>query len=268
MKVTAIVSDLDDTLLNKQAKLTEATVATLRRCRERGIRVILASGRALHSMKATVEALDVGEPYISCNGAQLVDENHQPIETLGLPIELAKTLLAFINERGVYCQVYRGEHFYYAQECQYAVDYQRSSGITGVEVGDLDAFLDFETPKMLCTAPPEVIRKLYAELRERFGGQVAVTVSKPYFCELSPPEATKGQALERLAGRIGLDLATTMAFGDSLNDLDMLTRVGYGVAVGNARDEVKRAVSYVADDHDRDGVARFIQQHVLQEGKA
>ena len=268
MRVTAIVSDLDDTLLNRQARLTDFTIDTLRRCHARGIRVILASGRALYSMKPYVDELDVFEPYISCNGAQLVAADHKPMETLGLPVPLARELLAFAEERGVYCQAYRGAHFYFSKACQYAVDYQRSSGITGVEVGDLGRFLDFETPKLLCTAPPEQIKTLYGEMTARYGAQVSVTVSKPYFLEMAPFEATKGRALSRLAGRIGLDLTGAMAFGDSLNDIDMLTTVGCGVAVGNARVEVKRAAKYVAAPHDRDGVARFIRKYALEEDDA
>lgn len=263
MKVTAIVSDLDDTLLNDDVALSDLTLQTLREAKRRGIRIIPASGRALSSMRKFVNQIGAGDPYIACNGAQLVGADHAPLETLVLPCATAREILAFLEERGFYVQLYQGEHFYYARECERSRAYAKISGMEGVPVGDLSAFLTFDTPKMLSIHTPEAVAAAYAEAVERFAGRAVFSISKPIYLEAQPPHATKGEGLKRLAERIGLDLATTVAFGDSLNDLAMLQTAGIGVAMGNARPEVKAAARYVCDTNDRDGVARFIREHVL-----
>ena len=68
----------------------------------------------------------------------------------------------------------------------------------------------------------------------------------------------KAASLGWLAGKLGIDLADCMAFGDNANDLDMLNAVGWPVAVGNATDEVKQIARIVADTDANDGVARVI----------
>ena len=268
MRVTAIVSDLDDTLLNDEIALSDFTIQTLREAKRRGIRFIAASGRALSSMRGYVDQVGAGDPYIACNGAQLVASDHRPMETLVMPASLAREIVAFLEGRGFYVQAYAGDRFFYRRECERSLAYARVSGMQGEAVGDLSAFLTFDTPKLLAIHEPEAVAAAYAETVERFAGRAVFTISKPIFLEAQPPHATKGEGLERLARRVGLELATTLAFGDSLNDLSMLRAAGIGVAVGNARPEVRDAARYVCDTNDHDGVARFIRAHVLEEAEA
>jgi hydroxymethylpyrimidine pyrophosphatase-like HAD family hydrolase len=49
-----------------------------------------------------------------------------------------------------------------------------------------------------------------------------------------------------------------MAFGDNYNDIDMIAQVGHGVAVANARNEVKQVSNAVTDDYKNDGVAKYL----------
>jgi hydroxymethylpyrimidine pyrophosphatase-like HAD family hydrolase len=91
------------------------------------------------------------------------------------------------------------------------------------------------------------------------------SVSKPYFLEAEPPEVSKGAALRRLAKVLSLSPERTLVFGDSLNDITMLGYATHSVAMGNARDEVKRAARHVCGTNAEDGVARFVAAQVLGE---
>lgn len=119
-------------------------------------------------------------------------------------------------------QVYRDQEFYYANECDMSRRYKRSSGMKGVAVGNLGAFLDFPTPKVLSVNEADEVRRLFPTANERFKGRATFTVSKPYFLEAEPIGATKGEALRRLARRINIVPERTAAFGDSLNEFSML----------------------------------------------
>ena len=105
--------------------------------------------------------------------------------------------------------------------------------------------------------------ELLPRAREQFADVAAVSCSKPYFLEMNPLRATKGNALAYLAQRWGLCPDEFMAFGDSLNDLSMLTWAGMGVAMENAREDVKHQVGRVCGVNENDGVARYMEALLL-----
>ena len=77
--------------------------------------------------------------------------------------------------------------------------------------------------------------------------------------------AGKMQALRQLADMLNIQLSENMAFGDDLNDIEMLTGCGYGVAVENAVPEVKQVADSICESNDDDGVAKYIEQNVFHE---
>lgn len=265
MTIDTIVTDMDDTLLDGSGQLSEYTLNVLAECKRRGIRVIPASGRTHASMYPFLKQLDTGLPYIGGNGSEIMSGDHQVLEQLTLDVNLAREICTFLAENGFYVQVYRDEAFFYATECEIANKYKKSSGMKGIAVGDLVGFLDFPTPKVLSVNEAEEVQRLLPIANERFHGRATFTVSKPFFLEAEPIGASKGEALRRLAGRIGIVPERTLAFGDSLNDISMLNFTPHSVAVGNAREEVRAAAAYVCLPNTQDGLARFVEEHVLKE---
>ncbi len=261
--IDTIVTDLDDTLLNEEGEISDYALSVMKECQKRGIRVIPSSGRTQASMEPYLKKLGTHLPYIACNGAQIVNADHSLLECLTLPAEQAREFCRFFRAEGCYVQAYLDECFYYDMECSYSQDYRRSSKMEGVPVGDLVSFLTFDTPKLLGIGEPAMIEALYPKIKARFGDSATFSVSKPFFLEVVPPEAGKGAGLLRLADRIGIDPKRTAVFGDSLNDLSMLAFTENSVAMGNAREEVKKAARYVCLPNSQDGMARFVKEHYL-----
>ncbi len=67
-------------------------------------------------------------------------------------------------------------------------------------------------------------------------------------------ESSKAKGLLRLCGYYGIDIKDTIAFGDSMNDYEILCEAGIGIAMGNSIDELKAVADYVTDDIDKDGI--------------
>ena len=99
---------------------------------------------------------------------------------------------------------------------------------------------------------------------EKFCKTLLVSSGKPYNVEAVSRKASKGRAIEILAKRYGIGLDEVMAFGDNLNDMEMIETAGFGVAVGNAVDALKERADYVAESCDADGVARTIEKFCLR----
>ena len=276
MPIRAIAFDLDDTLLRPDNTVSDYTVDVLARAAARGILILPASGRTRDSMWPTVQRIGCASAYISCNGADvwgLRTADGAPAASGGecpllmqelLPVKLAHEVARFAADRGVYCQTYSPSRFFYSVENEYAASYARSSSLEGEFVGDLTAFIRKPVTKLLMMDTPERIAALYKKALTLFAGRASLTCSKPYFLECNPLRATKGNALTWCAGHIGFDMADLLAFGDSLNDVSMLQAAGTGVAMGNARDDVKAMHFPVCGRNDEDGVARYIDQHILR----
>lgn len=263
MQIDTIVTDLDDTLLDDNRTITPYTLAVIGEAIKRGVRLILASGRAASSMRPFVDRMNTGQPYIACNGAQLMNPDHSEISASAFAPEQARELVRYFHARGFYTQVYRGEFFYFAKACEANKTYAAQTGMEGKEVGDLAAFLDFPTPKVLSINAPKEVEALFPVIQADFP-DVTFTISKPNFLEAQPKGVTKGSALHRLSGIMGFSPERTMVFGDSLNDVSMFDFTEHSVAIANARDEVKRAARYITEfSNAQDGLARFVKAHVL-----
>ncbi|TBW67837.1 HAD hydrolase family protein, partial [Staphylococcus lugdunensis] len=83
--------------------------------------------------------------------------------------------------------------------------------------------------------------------------------------EITHSDAQKGIALSAIAHQLGIDLTDVVAIGDNLNDISMLERVGYPVAMNNATDEVKHIAKYVTDTNENSGVGKAIMKILKEE---
>lgn len=277
MPIRAIAFDLDDTLLHTDATVSSYTVDVLRRAADQGIVILPASGRTRDSMFPTVQRIGCASAFISCNGADVwglrpFSDSNPTLKGSEcpllmqelLPVELAHEVARFAADRGVYCQTYAPDRFYYSMQNEYAASYAKSSCLEGDYVGDLTAFIRKPVTKLLMMDDPVRIAELLREAQSIFAGRASLTCSKPYFLECNPLRATKGNALRWCGEHFGFRMEELLAFGDSLNDVSMLEAAGTGVAMGNAREDVKAMGFLVCKTNDEDGVARYIDEYILR----
>lgn len=263
MNVKAIAFDLDDTLLRSDLTISDRTLRALRRAHDAGIHILPASGRTRDSMRRFVEQIGCASLFISCNGAEVWSPTGKPMMQQLLDVPIAQEIARFGAAHGCYAQTYAGDCFYFNQQGYWADSYAQSSMLHGVYVGNLEQFLTAPTPKILMMAQPDSVAAMLREAQAQFAGRLSITCSKPYFLEFNPLRATKGNALRWCGERLGFTLEETAAFGDSLNDLSMLEAAGCGVAMGNARDDVKARLPRHCASNDEDGVAAYIETHFL-----
>ena len=104
-----------------------------------------------------------------------------------------------------------------------------------------------------------VEKKVHAALSDRMD----VYRSEPYFLEILPKGVDKAKSLESFLKIIGCSRKELMACGDGFNDLTMIKYAGLGVAMANAREEVKACADYITAGNDEDGVALAIENFIL-----
>ena len=264
--IKLIAIDLDDTLLDNARAVSPArAAAAIRAVTAQGVRVTLATGRMHRSALPYAMSLNLDIPLITYNGA-LIKYSRSGETLFHRPLDagLAEKVLKLFQRRGWYIQAYVGDVLYVRDRDAYARRYEEISGMTAVPLGDKIYTIAGPPTKLLAIAEPENIPDLAAELSAAFGEEIYLTVSKPNYLEMMDPAVNKGAALAFLANHFGLDSSEVMAIGDSLNDLDMIKYAGIGIAMHNARDEVKAAADAVTGANDADGVAEAVEKYVLQ----
>ena len=221
MSIRAVAFDLDDTLLRDDRSISPYTISVLHRAADKGIRIIPASGRTGRSMQHFVEQIGCASCYVCCNGAEVHTPGHELLMQELLSVEVAKEVAAWAEQHGVYAQTYDDVRFYFNRHGKYAEDYKVSSSLEGQYVGNLESFITQPTTKILLMDEPERITRLLHEARGIWGDRVSLTCSKPFFLEVNPLRATKGNALQWVADHHGFTMEQLVAFGDSLNDLSL-----------------------------------------------
>ena len=270
LDIRLIALDLDDTLLNDNREITDKTVEVLRECAERGIYIVLCSGRAEDAILPFVRRLEIagkeaGRYLIAINGCSIFDL-HKREQIFCRKVE--SDILIRTNEiaeaRGLRSEVYTPDTIYYREETKWTKLDVDLCGLKGAAVEDYDDFLKRGFTKMLVPGEPAELLELQDELRSEFGERAVIFTSKPYFLEILPPNCGKGEAVSWLANELGFGMEKVMGFGDSMNDESLIRMAGYGVAMCNGLEEMKKAARFVTDlDNNHDGVGDFIKKHVL-----
>ena len=268
-----IALDLDDTLLNDNRKIDEETVLALRECANRGIYIVLCSGRAEEAILPFVRRLEIagketGRYLIAINGCSIFDlHERKQIYCRKVDSDILLRTNQIAENWGLRTEVYTPDTIFYREETKWTKLDVDLCGLKGQVVEDYDSFLKTPFTKMLVPGEPELLQKLQTELRKEFGERAVIFVSKPYFLEILPPACGKGEAVDWLANHISEKTGKqilTMGFGDSMNDESLIRMCGYGVAMCNGLDAIKNIADFVTQyDNNHDGVGRFLQEAVL-----
>ncbi|MDR2740907.1 MAG: Cof-type HAD-IIB family hydrolase [Treponema sp.] len=268
-KIKALAFDLDGTLLAPGAVLTERTRKVLRGCMDRGVRIIIATGRSVASADRYRREIDAQGPMICFNGAKVVVMpggeilGFRPLDpqTVGFCVDLARKMdvyyqVYFARSREQYGELLMGE-----KDRAEAWGYRDHTGICPV-FGDLKAALgaaDFEgCIKSMFLAEPEVLDRIRPRLEERFGDRVYITKSSPAFLEVLAAGVTKGSGLRIAMDRYGFSPEEVIAFGDEENDLPMFTVAGFAVVPANAASAIRASADFVTGANTEDGAAAFL----------
>lgn len=267
-RIRLVAIDLDDTLLRDDLTISQRTQQVLRQVKEMGVAVTLATGRMFPAARPYAELLGFDLPLITYQGALVKNAfSGEVIYYRPLSEEVARRVIAFGREKRVQVNYYLDDRLYVEKITPQGEHYSSLAGVPFSLVSDLERLLEKGPPTKLLVIDEEPKVDTYlAELREIIEGEglaAHLTKSKPLYLEVNHPEATKGVALRVLAERLNVRREEIMAFGDSYNDLDMLEFAGIGVAVANARPEVRQRAQYVTSSNNEDGVAEALERFVI-----
>jgi phosphoglycolate phosphatase (TIGR01487 family) len=223
----AVACDLDGTITDRQRRISLTAIACIRDLVGKGVEVVLASGNTACFLDALARVIGTSGTFIAENGGVYRIGFTGPLRIEG--------------DRSMAMDAYRvlEDHFL-------------GKGITLELHGDKYRFSDVAFAR---TVPP-------GEVREVVRGHDVQVIDTGFAIHLQERGISKGLALRRLAAEMGIPVGEFLAVGDSENDLEMIGAAGIGIAVANARDEVKAASDYVTEKGDGEGFVEAVTRYL------
>lgn len=254
-----VISDLDGTLLNSRHQISDVTKATLQTLVAGGVHFMVASGRHIIDMRGIRETLGFECDLIAANGAFVADAADELLFHHTLAPEVANALLGASrpDARFIATNVYMHDGWYVAHERPEWLEFHKESGFS-YQVADLSRLAMDSVHKIYFTGAHEDLLELEQSLLGRYPGMASVVFSRLDTLEVMAANVNKGNAVKKMLESSGVSMDEAIAFGDGMNDLEMLSMVGRGFVMENATDHLKSALPHHprAVSCDEDGVAR------------
>lgn len=241
MKYKVVISDLDGTLLNGEHKISEYTKNVIKKIIGQGVKFIIATGRHHTDALCFKNQLGADSYLVSANGSKVHDNENHEIIVHNIPKDLTEKLLNVKVSSDIIRGVYAGDNWFTEIHVSEFDEYHVESGFKP-KVVDFEKLKGQEISKIFFISENiKGLEELEKELRanKEFVEKLDITASLDNCLEVMIKEATKGNAVIEILEKEGILPEEAIAFGDGLNDKEMLQVVGKGVIMGNASEKLK-----------------------------
>jgi Cof subfamily protein (haloacid dehalogenase superfamily) len=268
-KCSAVISDVDGTLVTDDKILSARSMAAAAELRSNGIIFSVISSRPPRGLQHLITSLGIDVPVAGFNGGVLASADLAVISAHLLAPHVARRVVHMLDVRGLDVWVFSGRDWLLrSPDGPYVALEERTVAFGPTIVGDFGPALDTAAKIVGVSADFESLAQCEGDLRGALGAQASVVRSQPYYLDVTQPLANKGDALSHLARLWRVQLAEVAAIGDGHNDIAMFERSGLSIAMGNANPDVQRAADFVTTRNSEDGFAHAIEQFILDAGRS
>ena len=287
-KLVAI--DLDGTMLNSYGIVTDYTKEIIQKVQEKGVEVIIASGRPIDSIKTIAKEIKSEKFFISGNGAILYDiKKDEIIYENTLKKSKILDIIKICEENSIYYNIYTEKEIL-AKSLNYNVLYYYKENLTKEEeskthlniIENIYDYISNRNEKVIkitiCDENKTIFNSIMKKLKEieeievlevshmsrKMIRQGTEEVPIEYFyTEISAKNVDKWNAIEILAEKMNIGKEEIIAIGDNDNDKKMIENAGMGVAMKESAPEITKSAKFITLSNNEDGVAEALEQLVL-----
>ena len=288
-KLAAI--DLDGTMLNSYGEVTQNTKDIIKQVQNKGVEVIIASGRPIDSLKTIAKEITCDKYFISGNGAILYDvKNDQILYENILKKSKVLDIIKICEENSIFYNLYT-EKEVLAKSLNYNVLYYYKENLNKDEANKthihiMENIYDYIAEReekiikiTICDNNQTIFNSILKKIKEisdievleishmsrKIIKQGTEEIPVEYFyTEISAKNVDKWEAIEELARKLDIKNEEIIAIGDNINDKKMIENAGIGVVMEGSTQEVINVANFVTDSNDNDGVANALKSIVLR----
>lgn len=261
-----IVLDMDDTLLKDDHSISERNKKAIKLALQKGIYVILASGRPTAAMIQYAKELELNKYnsfIISFNGGQIISmANEECIFEQTLNIKDIHELYDFSESNNTAIITYLNDFIIGTKNSTYIDVEKKLTGIPYSKVKDFKSTVTKDCVKCLLLEEPNYLKTVEAKLK-KLRPDLSISISKPFFLEVMSNGIDKAATLSRLAKQLDIKQSEIIAVGNAENDLTMVEFAGLGVWVDNVTPELRHKADLIVASNNNDGVAEVIENYML-----
>ena len=255
-----IILDIDGTLLDSDNHLPESSESAIRALINQGKHITLCSGRCYPEVRPIINHLGIQDPYAVSGGSAIID----PVLDAAIYFSLMRTeqILSLVDmahtfDMGILahtikellCEVTERDW-----EFIQSLETMRGHGsFMPKRVMDITTQITSGIIRLNVFSRTIKLEDILPEIRKRNLGVHAIKMTRTI--EIANAGIHKGAALQKIASYLDIPLEKTAAIGDALNDVEFLKSAGYGIAMGNAPQELKQVADFVAPTSDEGGLA-------------
>lgn len=264
--IKMVATDIDGTILDlKTAKFTQNVKDCIKELSDKGIKVVLITGRMHTSATFIANELGLNTPIVSYQGGMIKEnkENGEIYYNKTLNPEYAREIIRWAKEKNIHINLYMDDKLYVEQDDYVIRRYTNLRNISyqiasfdDLELKNINKLLaiDYENPQV-STDCRDFLKEKYPEL--------SIVKSSPYFCEISDREAKKSCAVEFLRKKWNFKFEEVLTIGDQDNDVELLKAGGTKVAMGNATENLKSHADYITDTVENDGFVKAMNKFIF-----
>lgn len=253
--IKIIITDLDNTLLRSDKTISEYTIDVLKKCQSKGVKVAFATARSEQAISRLLKQF-VPDIFIGYGGA-LVSVGGTVIHRFDMPLDISSKIIKECLSTPEVLSVSAINEFV-AFSCDLKYSVQKDSSY--YQYTDFSSNLNYRYLKISLRATNQAAVE---KIASHYPLCDMLRYSNEDLYRFASRDAVKWNAVKTVAKYLNLNTDSLVAFGDDYNDLEMLMKCGIGVAVKNAIDKVRLTSAYICETNDNDGVAKWLEEHVL-----
>ena len=288
-KLVAI--DLDGTMLNHYGEISEKTKETVTKCIEKGIEIVLASGRPIDSIRTIAKSLGIQGYFVAGNGALIYDiKNDEMIYKNYIKKEKVLDIIQICEENSIAYNIYTDKLilttnlkfnvlYYYKENLkreeskrtnisivenmyEYVKQMKEENFLKITICDENNSIFNSITKKIKEINEIEVLEVAHMSRKMIKQGTEEIPVEY-FYTEISASNVDKWNAIEFLMEKMNLKREEIMAIGDNINDKKMIENAGRGVAMKGSTPEIVKVAKEITDTNDNDGVAKVLERYLL-----
>lgn len=251
--------DMDGTLLLPSHQLGQQTLHSLRALQDFPVQLAFATGRHHLEMQPLMQQHDLPAWLISGNGTRIHDATGRLLHGVDLPPAVARQVIHGHWNTNASLHVFNDDGWFSSVDDPAILEAHELSGFR-YQVTDPRTLTEHQVTKICFLGDHDALTSLLIQLRVVLGDSAHLCFSASHCLEVLPLGCNKGSALTQLTSHLGIDMASCMAFGDAMNDLEMLNQVGQGFIMRNAMPQLKSQLPHlpIIGDCSTQGVSHYL----------